>query len=116
MKVVCCGSRGWTNGDLILRRLQALQAEHGHVEVLHGGARGADLFAAGIARGFGMQVHAFPADWKTHGKRAGIIRNLQMLDENPALILAFWDGESPGTRHMVSAAQERGIPVEVIRQ
>ncbi len=45
--------------------------------------------------------------------RAGIRWNLRMLDEQPDLVLAWWDGVSPGTKHMIEAAAARGIPVEV---
>ncbi len=30
-------------------------------------------------------------------------------------LLAFWDGESPGTKHMISAAERRGLKVHVVR-
>ncbi len=36
-----------------------------------------------------------------------------MLDQEPDLVLAWWDGRSPGTRHMIETAAQRGIPVEV---
>ncbi len=39
-----------------------------------------------------------------------------MADSGADLCLAFWDGLSDGTRHMMSLAQMRGIPVEEIRK
>jgi hypothetical protein len=64
-----------------------------------------------------VPVTEMPADWNKHGKRAGFIRNIEMLDMlNPVedIVIAFWDGESRGTMHTVDNARERGIPCFVI--
>ena len=106
------GSRGWTDQAAVHERL--LRFPPGTV-IVHGKARGADLFADLEARVLGFTVEPFPADWEKHGSRAGIIRNLAMLDTNPDLVLAFWDGQSPGTQHCFREAEKRGIPVEIIR-
>lgn len=55
----------------------------------------------------------YRADWDTHGKAAGPIRNRVMLDEGPDILLAFWDGKSRGTKDCINAAVARGIPVNV---
>lgn len=52
----------------------------------------------------------FPADWDKYGKRAGYLRNVQMLDEGkPDLVVAFPGGK--GTAMMVKLAKERGVRV-----
>lgn len=110
--LLVCGSRDWTDQDAIADVL----ADYADrlVTVIHGGARGADLLAADVAQLYGYEVRAFPADWELHGKRAGILRNLAMLDQNPDRVLAFRVGGSRGTTHTIEAAKARGIPVEVI--
>jgi len=110
MRVLVCGSRDWGDMDVIADRMADLPAT---CQVLHGAARGADQMAASIADLFGMEAFAFPADWEKYGKRAGILRNLQMLDEQPDLVLAFQRDGSRGTQHTVDEARRRGIPVEV---
>lgn len=55
----------------------------------------------------------FPADWDL-GKRAGPIRNAQMAEKGTHL-LAFWDGESNGTKNMISEAKKRNLEVRVVR-
>ena len=55
----------------------------------------------------------FPANWK-YGKHAGKIRNAQMAEAAHALI-AFWDGKSPGTAHMIKTAKDKGLAVQVIK-
>jgi hypothetical protein len=63
-----------------------------------------------------IPVETFEADWATHGKAAGPIRNRKMLDAGADLVLAFPVGNSktsPGTWDCIEAAAERGIPVRI---
>lgn len=114
MKVLVCGSRAWTDGDAIRERLAQLPRG---VEIIAGGARGADRLAATIARSLGFAVTEFPANWRPNGTydpRAGMERNLRMLDQQPELVIAFWIDGSTGTGHTVTNATERKIPVEIV--
>lgn len=111
MRVLVCGSRDWPDEAVIADRLADFAGDA--CTIIHGGARGADTMAADIAALYGYEVRAFPADWNTHGKRAGILRNLAMLDERPDLVIAFQVGESRGTQHTIDEARRRGIPVEL---
>lgn len=115
-KILVCGSRDWTDERAITDALLPYQAGFpSDPLVIHGAARGADEIAAWIAENLGLPTRAFPADWKTHGKRAGFLRNLQMLDEEPDLVIAFQRNGSRGTQHTIDEARRRGIPVEVHR-
>lgn len=71
-------------------------------EIITGGAPGADWWAAETTRRFG-------------GFKLTDIRNIEMLDLGPDLVIAFWDGASRGTLHTMTEARKRGIPVEVIK-
>lgn len=82
--------------------------------ILTGGAKGIDTWAENWARREQRQFMVIRPDWDKHGKKAGILRNLAMLNAAPDLVLAFWDGESRGTKHTIDEAQRRGVPVEVI--
>jgi len=53
-------------------------------------------------------------DWKRHGKKAGILRNVEMA-QNADALLAIWDGKSPGTKHMIAEATRRGLKIRVVR-
>lgn len=66
------------------------------------------------AQKLGLLVEAHPAAWDRLGKRAGFIRNEKMAAEGADLCIAFWDGMSNGTRHMMEAAKACGIPVEIV--
>lgn len=78
--------------------------------VIEGEQRGVDLLAREWAEEKGLEVRGFPADWDRYQKRAGFIRNDQMLKEgNPHAVIAFPGGV--GTRMMVSLARRNCVPV-----
>lgn len=83
-------------------------------EIVSGAARGVDTFAIEIGDQYKIPVKTFPADWDTHGKQAGYLRNAEMAEYADALI-AIWDGKSPGTKMMIDLAQKKGRPVEIYR-
>lgn len=64
---------------------------HYRIRLVHGAARGVDSLCADIARARGWEPVPFRADWTRFGKAAGVIRNQQMLDANPAIdiVVAF---------------------------
>lgn len=111
MRVLVCGSRDYPRKARIASRIAMLSPG---TTVIHGAARGPDRIAGAYAESLGFEVEEYPADWERLGKRAGIIRNLDMLDACPDLVIAFWDGDSAGTKHTITEARKRGIPVEVI--
>lgn len=113
-KLLVCGSRDWEDRATIKDALDGLALKYGPLHVIHGDCRGPDQVAARRAEFLGFTVTAFPADWETHGKAAGPIRNLQMLDEKPDGVLAFQRNGSRGTQHTIDEARRRGIPVEVV--
>jgi hypothetical protein len=112
MKVLVCGSRNWTNVAAIRRELSKLPKDS---EIVHGGARGADRIAGKIASELGLQVSVFYADWERHGRAAGFVRNGQMIDYGPDLVLAFSEdlSQSHGTADTVRRAQSSRIETRI---
>ncbi len=87
-----------------------VHAERGISFLIQGGARGADYFAWEWANERGVMCGSYPADWDAHGKRAGPIRNQQMIDEGkPDGVVAFPGGR--GTKDMVDRAEKAGLKV-----
>ena len=117
-KILVCGSRNWRDvGPISLFLQEAVRTYGGDgVQVIHGGASGADKAADRAARKLGIQVFCEPAQWETYGKAAGPIRNQLMLDKyKPDEVIAFrTSGKSNGTDHMIKCARKAGIPVTVI--
>ena len=77
--------------------------------IVSGAARGADTLAEEAAHFFRLEVERHPADWNTHGKAAGFIRNQEMVDSGLDLLIAFPGGR--GTADMVARAKKAGIEV-----
>lgn len=108
MRVLVCGGRNYRDPKAVYEALNALD---GVTSIIEGGAQGADCFAAEWADKTGTPHMQFNADWKTHGRAAGPIRNRQMLDEGkPDLVLAFPGGR--GTANMIMQAQAAGVRVK----
>jgi hypothetical protein len=85
------------------------------ITIISGTARGADTLGERYAEECGWELERYPADWKTYGKRAGPIRNSQMLREGkPDLVVAFRGPNSRGTQNMIDQARKAGIPVRII--
>lgn len=116
-KVIIAGGRDFGDFELLTTRcdlyLQDVVAKT-KVEVVCGQAKGADALGKQYAQMRGYPVKSFPADWNLHGKAAGPIRNEQMAKYANALI-AFWDGESRGTKNMIDLAHANGLVVRVVR-
>jgi hypothetical protein len=110
MKVIIAGSRDFNDYYSLTKAIMksGLNIE----EVVCGMARGVDLLGKQWADERGIYVKEFPADWNTHGQRAGPIRNTEMAKYADALI-AIWDGESKGTANMISQARAKNLKVFV---
>lgn len=116
MRILICGDRNWTNQDLIYKELEGYKLDPKVTTIIHGACRGADRLAGRAARCLGLDVKEFPADWKKYGNAAGPIRNTQMLDEKPNLVLAFHNDieNSKGTKDMVKKARKAGVITFVV--
>lgn len=121
LKVIIAGGRDFTDVQLGLSEFlifsNEVTQEHGLTEpfarIVSGGARGADLVGERIASMCHIPVDRFIPNWDTLGKRAGFVRNAEMADHADAL-LAFWDGVSRGTKHMIDTATKKGLIVKVV--
>lgn len=74
--------------------------------VICGCARGADTSGEWWANQNRIPVEFYSAEWKAHGRGAGIIRNQKMAEVADALI-ALWDGYSTGTRDMIERMADK---------
>lgn len=120
MRLLVTGDRNWRDAPrvkvaLIDWLLQTDSEPEDHV-LISGDARGADTYADVIGQLLGFTIERHPADWDTHGKAAGPIRNREMLESGVDYCLAFHDdlGASRGTRNMVEQIEKAGIPYTLI--
>jgi hypothetical protein len=114
-RILVTGDRYWDDEQTVHRRLNRASRMR-KVTIIEGGAKGADAAAAAWARANGTGHEQYRADWATHGRAAGPIRNRKMLAEGrPDRVLAFHPdlGSSKGTKDMVSAAHRAGVKTKV---
>lgn len=82
-------------------------------EVISGGAGGVDAAAARIAHELRIPLRVFEPDYAAYGKHAPLMRNLQIVDYADE-VLAFWDGASRGSMHVIAECIKQGRPVRII--
>jgi len=109
-RVLITGSRDWIASGTIMGALMKAWNDLGPFVLVHGDARGADRMAAGYHSHWGGECEAHPAQWELHGKRAGFVRNAEMVALGADLCLAFIKDESRGATMCARLAEEAGIP------
>lgn len=112
MRVLVCGGRDYNDRETLFAKMDELYYAYDRrfSTLIDGGANGADALAHQWAGRAGLSTERYRADWKTHGRAAGPIRNKRMLDEGkPDLVVAFPGGR--GTANMVAQARAAGVKV-----
>jgi hypothetical protein len=116
MRIIVAGGREFKDYELLCEKLdhylQNLNKDK--ITIVSGAARGADSLGERYARERGYKIERHPADWNgPHKKRAGLVRNEDMAKVSQALV-AFHDGVSTGTAHMIKTATAMGLNVRVV--
>lgn len=110
MRVAIVGSRDFPRLDLVRQFVWELERT---TVVVSGGAAGVDSVAVEEAKRLGMPYEVYPADWNRYGRRAGIVRNQQIVDASIEVV-AFWDGKSRGTKSTMDMARAAGKKLSVV--
>lgn len=115
IRIVVAGSRDFYDYAVLSERLDFYfsQQNQSHIQIVSGGARGADRLGERYAREHDINYTVFPANWNAHGKAAGMIRNRDMAEYGTHLV-AFWDGKSRGTKSMIETARAQGLTIRVV--
>ena len=104
MKLAIIGSRTFNDYNLLWRAVHSHFPGHKIELIISGGASGADALAEKLAKQTKIPLKVFPADWKTHGKAAGPIRNKQIIGACDEAI-CFHDGKSRGSLNVIDWAK-----------
>lgn len=107
MKLLVSGGRTFDDVEFIVTHLCRLHKNRPITKLIHGAAIGVDTICGLWAEEMGIPVDAYPItpkDWSTYGKKAGPIRNKQMLTEGKPDFLFAFPGNN-GTANMVKQAQ-----------
>ena len=114
LSVAVVGSRSFDDRELLERVLDHLLNHLRIRQIVSGGARGADALAEQWARERGIPCRVYLPDWQKHGRAAGPIRNRKIV-RDADLVVAFWDGQSRGTKDTIEQAERQNVPVIIIR-
>ena len=115
MRLLVCGGRDFNHYGMVCGALSAVHKKHGIMLLIHGGCSGADQLSAEWAEGLDIPTRAYPAEWDKHGRKAGPLRNQEMIDHGkPDALVAFPGGR--GTADMVARAKAANIPIWEIAQ
>ena len=82
-------------------------------EIVSGGAKGIDSAAKRAAQELGIPLREFLPDYERYGKRAPLVRNDEII-AYADMVLAFWDGESDGTKYVIAECLKRAKRVVYI--
>lgn len=126
IRVIIAGGRDFDNFPLLMNKCIEILSEEtkeddsiDKIRIVSGTARGADRLGEEYAKIAHYDITRFPADWDTYGKSAGYRRNAEMAkfaseENNVGVLIAFWDGKSHGTKHMIDLAKRYGLKVHVV--
>lgn len=113
IKVIIAGGRNFDDFNRLCQVCDEFLQDQNNIEIVSGAYKGADLLGERYAAERNYPIKQFPADWRRYGKSAGLKRNTEMAAYADILI-AFWDGESKGTKNMIVLATQAGLNVKVI--
>lgn len=107
MKAAIVGSRTFNDYEQLKNFIDE-KCKENNIEIdtiISGGAKGADSLSEHYAAEKSINTIIFKADWDKYGKRAGFIRNFDII-KNCDICFAFWDGESHGTKHDIELCEK----------
>ena len=111
MNLAVVGSRTFNNYELLENEILKSKLNIGCI--VSGGAKGADKLAERFAMKYNLDTNILLPEWDKYGKSAGYRRNKDIIDACD-ICIAFWDGESTGTKHTIDLAQEVKKPLIII--
>lgn len=116
-KVIVAGGRDFTDYEFMRESLGNLLwmedfCGDSDIKIISGMADGADTLAIRFADEFELTRILFPANWKQHHRMAGFLRNEDMMEVATHLV-AFWDGKSKGTQHIIELTKKKCIPYRI---
>ena len=115
-RVIVAGSRRFCNYEKLeqsLDKLLSAKEQTHQIEIISGAAQGPDTLGRAYAINKGHRISLMPAKWDEEGKSAGMKRNERMAAYADVAVV-FYDGNSPGTTHMIKTMVSLGKPIRVI--
>lgn len=121
LRMIIAGGRDFNDYDLLEYNVNEILKKYDNkIRIISGTARGADRLGEVFAQNNRYELSRFPANWDLYGKSAGYRRNAEMAkfaveNENIGVLIAFWDGTSRGTKHMIDLAKRYNLNIHIIK-
>lgn len=115
VKLAIVGSRDYTDYESFKAIVDSIISLNNLnvYKIISGRARGTDTMAEQYAKENSIPMQVFKANWEIFGKKAGMMRNRDIV-ANSDYVLAFWDGESKGTKGTIDMARKDGKLLKVM--
>lgn len=113
MKLAVIGSRSFNDYSLLKQYLDKIHSIQPITCIISGGAKGADTFGEQWSDENGIEKKIFYPDWNKYGKRAGFLRNVDIITEADKVI-AIWDGVSKGTKSSIDLAEKQNKKCKIV--
>ncbi len=116
-RILVTGSRDWADWNLLNNTLNEVAGNNTDLVLIHGACpSGADKMADKWRKYQGVFCEQYPADWKAYGRRAGFLRNAEMIRLGvPDICLAFIKNNSKGATMTANLAEKAGIETRIFR-
>lgn len=101
MKIAVIGSRTFSDYEYLKDTLRCIHI----TQIVSGGDLGADKLAEQYAKEKNIQVSVIPHT--DNPETTGAHRTYAIINQ-AQLVIAFWDGKSPGTADLLKYAQQKG--------
>lgn len=116
-RVIIAGSGSFKNETLFEQKCNFFLGSklHSHkIIIISGTSTLTSCLIEKYARKHSLIVEPYKAYWEKYGQEAAYHSNYEMLGKADALI-AFWDGKSKMTRHLIESARNKGIKVVTVK-
>lgn len=114
LKIIIAGGRDYSDYKRLETIMDNIIGDRTDVEIVTGMASGADFYGLVYANRKGLPVAKFPANWDKYGKSAGFRRNSEM-GQYADVLVAFWDYNSRGTKHMIDLMKAFKKPMKIFK-
>ena len=118
--VIIAGTRTFDDYDIFEEMVDKVfdilleNYKQSEIQIISGNAKGVDKLGEAYAKENGYKLMLYPANWDKYGKKAGPIRNSEMIKIANYLIVV-WDGISRGTKDIISKAKANKIPTAICK-
>lgn len=121
VRILITGSRAWPaeaiNEITQLLGQTIIGYKKDEITIVHGACpTGVDAMANWIAWHWGLAIEQHPADWSTYGRRAGFVRNAEMVQSGVDICLAFVYNKSKGASMTIDLCRKNKIQVFIIEK